>query len=140
MAKGLLARTIVKRKQQFYPTFPTDGSGNVILNAANITINENGRSALAPDGVTINDTGNNWALDNNNNDGDDEVNTNIDTSHVIGKAVASQGTLTFYNANNAPINERSGFNSGSDVSRYTVDLDSLAPQNGGTFTFQRKLN
>ena len=100
-------------------TEPQSGVGNVILDAANIVITENGTSG-----------NNNWALDN-------DANTVIDTSNVTGSAGDTQsGTITF-----TPGGDQSGTTAATDVTEYVDSVPGvLAPQNSGEFTFQRQLN
>lgn len=98
------------------------GTGNVILQAQNVVITEQGDlSTNAGDGK------NNWAKDN---DGDGI----IDTSNVIGTATAITTTFT-------PNGDISGATPATDVTKYVNSpTTSIAPQTSGTFTFQRKLN
>ena len=115
------------------------GQGNRTLSAENFTIVEDGTTY---DPVN-NSSGNNWALDNDNTDGDDDVTTGIDSSHEIGSAVdSSGGIVVFFNGNPAnPGTERSGTTAATDVTRYEVRLQSpLGPQESGTFTFRRQVN
>ena len=98
------------------------GTGNVILQAQNVVITEQGDlSTAAGDGK------NNWAKDNDN----DGI---IDTSNVIGTATAITTTFT-------PNGDISGATPATDVTKYVNSpTTSIAPQTSGTFTFQRKLN
>ena len=100
-------------------TEPQSGVGNVILDAANIVITENGTSG-----------NNNWALDN-------DANTVIDTSNVPGSAGDTQsGTITF-----TPSGDQNGTTAATDVTEYVDTIPGvLAPQDAGEFTFQRQLN
>jgi len=100
-------------------TEPASGVGNVILEAADIVITENGTSGS-----------NNWALDNDGN-------TVIDTSNVPGSATDSQsGTITF-----TPSGDQSGSTAATDVTQYVDTVPGiLAPQTSGEFTFRRQLN
>ena len=100
-------------------TEPQSGVGNVILDAADIVIIENGTSGS-----------NNWALDN-------DANTVIDTSNVAGSAGDTQsGTITF-----TPGGDQSGTTAATDVTEYLDTVPGvLAPQESGEFTFQRRLN
>jgi len=98
------------------------GTGNVILNAQNVVITEDGTLSTVPG-----DGKNNWAKDN---DGDGI----IDTSNVIGTATAITTTFT-------PNGDISGATPATDVTKYVNSpTTSIAPQTSGTFTFQRKLN
>jgi hypothetical protein len=101
------------------------GTDNVILQAQNVVITEQGDLS-----TTAGDGKNNWAKDN---DGDGI----IDTSNVIGTATAITTTFT-------PNGDISGATPATDVTKYvnspTSPTTSIAPQTSGTFTFQRKLN
>lgn len=103
------------------------GSGNVILNANNVVITENGTVG----GVG----GNNWALDNDNSDGDGNNTTGIDTSNVQGTASAAQGTITFN-----PGGDRSGPSHATDVTIYINNTGVVGPQTTGEFRFRRRIN
>ncbi len=100
-------------------TEPQAGVDNVILEAANIVITEDGTSG-----------NNNWALDN-------DANTVIDTSNVTGSAGDTQsGTITF-----SPSGDQNGTTAATDVTEYVDTIAGpLAPQNSGEFSFQRQLN
>jgi len=98
------------------------GTDNVILQAQNVVITEDGTLSTVPG-----DGKNNWAKDN---DGDGI----IDTSNVIGTATAITTTFT-------PNGDISGATPATDVTKYVNSpTTSIAPQTSGTFTFQRKLN
>jgi len=98
------------------------GTGNVILNAQNVVITEDGTLSTVPG-----DGKNNWAKDNDS----DGI---IDTSNVIGTATAITTTFT-------PNGDISGATPATDVTKYVNSpTTSIAPQTSGTFTFQRKLN
>jgi hypothetical protein len=108
------------------------GTGNVVLNAANVTITENG---------TIGSGGNNWALDNAAPAGV------IDTSNVPNSAAdaTSGAVITFFsgagpNPTTAATTATSGTTPTTDVTKYVDTVGSIAPGVSGTFTFQRKLN
>jgi hypothetical protein len=99
------------------------GTGNKILEAANVNIVEDGTTG-----------GNNWALDNNSN-------SEIDTSHV--SANAGSETIDYYN--NIPPTlgtAQSGTTPATNVTKYVVKVTSgnVAPQTTTTFTFQRKIS
>ncbi|MBE9201186.1 MULTISPECIES: hypothetical protein [unclassified Nodularia (in: cyanobacteria)] len=103
------------------------GTGNVILTAGSVVIVE--------DGVTA---PNNWALDNDGN-------TEIDTSNVVGSAQASSGigTINFFNGNpatNPVTTTTTGTTVNTDVTRYTNNVGTVVPNADGTFTFQRRVN
>jgi hypothetical protein len=95
------------------------GAGNATLNAINVAITEDG--TILP---------NNWARDN-------DINGAIDTSHVIGSATASLGTITY-----SPSGDQSGLTAAQDVTRYVVNLTGVSVQPGasGSFTFRRRIN
>jgi hypothetical protein len=98
------------------------GTSNVILQAQNVVITEDGTLSTVPG-----DGKNNWAKDNDN----DGI---IDTSNVIGTATATTTTFT-------PNGDISGATPATDVTKYVNSpTTSIAPQTSGTFTFQRKLN
>ncbi|MDB9376861.1 hypothetical protein PN460_03165, partial [Nodularia sphaerocarpa CS-585A2] len=107
---------------------PQAGTGNVILTAGSVVIVEDGTAG-----------GNNWALDN---DGNGE----IDTSNVVGSAQGS-GTINFFSGNPATTSASDQTNAentpatvDNDVTRYTNEVETVAPNTTGTFTFQRKVN
>lgn len=109
------------------------GTGNVVLNAANVTITENGTIG----GIG----GNNWALDNAAPAGV------IDTSNVPNSATdaTSGAVITFFsgagpNPSTAATTTTSGTTPTTDVTKYVDTVGTIAPGVGGTFTFQRKLN
>lgn len=105
---------------------PQSGTGNVILNAAQITITEDGVSGT-----------NNWARDN-------DTNGVIDTSNVVGSAQDSgPSTITFFSGNPAiaPTSDQSGFTVNTDVTKYVNQVPGpVAPQQSRTFIFQRRVN
>ncbi|MEH1818942.1 MAG: hypothetical protein V7L31_07545 [Nostoc sp.] len=105
---------------------PQAGSGNVILNANKVVITEDGTQ-----------TPNNWALDNDNN-------TQIDTSNIVGSAKDSgASTIQFFNGNpasNLGI-DQTGTTVSTDVAKYINTVTgTIAPGVQRTFTFQRKVN
>jgi hypothetical protein len=115
------------RVTYFNITESNAGTGNIILNAQNIQITEDG---------LVN--GNNWARDN---DGD----TEIDTSHVIGFATDSRGGSVSYFSGNPSTTpaatEQSGTTVNTDITRYLADSPGiLNPQQSGAFTFRRQVN
>lgn len=115
------------------------GPGNRTLSAENFTIVEDGTTYDAVN----NPSGNNWALDNDNSDGDNDLTTAIDSSHVVGSAVDSRGGIVVFFNGNPPSSgaERSGTTASTDVTRYEVRLQRpLAPEESGTFTFRRQVN
>jgi hypothetical protein len=112
---------------------PQAGTGNVILNVDKLVITE--------DGTTKDDTPsgtNNWALDNDGN-------SQIDTSNVIGSAKDSgTATIQFFSGNN-PANTAASDITGNtvttDVTKYVDTVTGqVAPGVQRTFTFQRKVN
>ncbi|MEH2432996.1 MAG: hypothetical protein V7K25_01845 [Nostoc sp.] len=102
------------------------GTGNVILNANKVVITEDGTQ-----------TPNNWALDNDNN-------TQIDTSNIVGSAKDSgASTIEFFTGNPAsnPGVDQTGTTVNSDVTKYVnTPTGQIAPGVLRTFTFQRKVN
>ncbi|MEA5567031.1 hypothetical protein [Anabaena sp. UHCC 0399] len=104
---------------------PQSGNGNIILNASNVVINENG--VVSP---------NNWALDNDSNG-------QIDTSNIIGSATDPNGNIQFFNGNPATTSgsDQTGTTLTTDVTRYVNTVTGqVAPGQLRTFTFRRKVN
>jgi hypothetical protein len=115
------------------------GQGNRTLSASNFVIVEDGTTF---DRIN-NPSGNNWALDNDNLDGDDDPTTGIDSSHIVGSAIDSLGgTIVFFNgASPTQGSERSGNTTDTDVTRYEMRSQRpLAPQETGNFIFRRRVN
>lgn len=108
---------------------PQVGTGNVILNADKIVITE--------DGTVGGSGGNNWALDNDNN-------SQIDTSNIVGSAKDSgTSTIQFFNGKPATNsgNDQTGTTLNTDVTKYVDTVTGqVAPSIQRTFTFQRKVN
>ncbi|MEH2278461.1 MAG: hypothetical protein V7K40_27700 [Nostoc sp.] len=104
------------------------GTGNVILNANKVVITEDG---------TVGAAGNNWALDNDNN-------TQIDTSNIVGSAKDSgASTIQFFNGNPASNSgiDQTGTTVNTDITKYVdTATGQVAPGVQRTFTFQRKVN
>ncbi|MBF2017575.1 MAG: hypothetical protein IGS23_20695 [Rivularia sp. T60_A2020_040] len=100
---------------------PQSGTDNVILNASDIKITEDG----------TNDTlGNNWAKDNDNNG-------EIDTSNITGSAKDSGNA----NIQFTPNGDQTGTTPTTDVTKYVVTVSKdVAPQEMRTFIFQRRIN
>lgn len=102
------------------------GTGNIILNAANVVISEDGTTG-----------GNNWALDN-------DANGQIDTSNVISSAADSgAATITFFSGNPATTSagDQTGTTVTTDVTKYVDAVTgTVAPGQSRTFGFQRKVN
>jgi hypothetical protein len=108
------------------------GTGNILLNANNVKVVEDGTlSAAAGDGK------NNWALDN---DGDGK----IDTSNIVGSAKDSAAsTITFFSGKPATTGsaDQTGTTVSTDVSKYVNTVTGIVvPGENRTFTFQRKMN
>ena len=105
---------------------PQAGTGNIILNASNVVITEDGTQ-----------NPNNWALDNDNNGV-------IDTSNITGTAQDSgSGNITFFNGNPATntASDQTGTTVTTDVTKYVDTVPGqVAPGQSQTFTFQRKVN
>lgn len=105
---------------------PQAGTGNIILNASNVVITEDGTQ-----------TPNNWALDNDNNGV-------IDTSNISGTAQDSaSGNITFFNGNPATTSaiDQTGTTVTTDVTKYVDTVPGqVAPGASQTFKFQRKMN
>ena len=106
---------------------PASGTNNVILNAENVVVTEDGTGA----------NGNNWALDN---DGD----TVLDTSNIVGSATDSRGgSIDFYSGSTGttPSIDQSGTTPDSDVTKYIDTVPGLvAPGESDYLTFQRLVN
>lgn len=101
-----------------------NGSNNVILNAENVAISEDGT------GTTV--TSNNWAID-----GTEDNDTIIDTLHVPNQAVDSNGgTITYFSG---ATGSTSSTNTDKEVTKYIDTISTVAPGDNGTFTFQRKV-
>jgi hypothetical protein len=102
------------------------GTGNIILDADNVVIEEDG---------TLGD--NNWAKDN---DGDNI----IDTSNVVGSAQDSgNANILFFSGDPATTTaqDQTGTDANTDVSKYVDEVTGIVePGMSGNFTFQRKVN
>lgn len=102
---------------------PQAGSNtNVILPASNVQIVENGIA-----------NGNNWALDNDGN-------SVIDTSNVVGSATGT-GTIEYFNGD--PVTsgtDITGTTAATDVTQYINTVPSVQPTVNGTFIFRRTVN
>uniref|UniRef100_UPI003013765D DUF7925 domain-containing protein n=1 Tax=Hassallia byssoidea TaxID=482630 RepID=UPI003013765D len=95
-----------------------DGNGNVLLNAKNVEITEDGTGGT-----------NNWAKDN---DGD----KNLDTTHVSGQAIDTKGSIEYYVGATATTVDPEV----PGVTKYVDKVtDQVKPGDEGTFTFQRKV-
>ncbi|MEC4813535.1 MAG: hypothetical protein SAK29_09735 [Scytonema sp. PMC 1069.18] len=108
---------------------PQSGTGNIILNASNVVITEDGTLSTASG-----DGKNNWALDNDGNGV-------IDTSNIVGSAKDSgTATITFFSGQPATnsVGDQTGTTVNTDVTKYidTVN-ETVAPGQERTFTFQR---
>ncbi|BAW97864.1 hypothetical protein NIES970_28270 (plasmid) [[Synechococcus] sp. NIES-970] len=110
---------------------PSGGSGNTLLPANNVVVEDSGISGTAGD----TGTGNNWALDNG-------INGVIDTSHAgVGTAIASAGAIQFFNGNPAVLGiQQTGTTASTDVTQYINNVGTVNPGGTGTFTFQRRIN
>ena len=107
------------------------GSGNVILNAGNVVITEDGT------GSSAGSTSNNW--------GKVAPSGVIFTSHVVTRAIDSgtSSVITFFadSAGTTSVTEQTGTNQLTDITKYVNTLAvPVAPQETRTFSFQRKLN
>lgn len=103
------------------------GAGNSVLNAANLTIVEDGTTAVST-----------WGQDQDNNGV-------IDTSNVAGSATNSNpnATIKFFNGTNGLTisSDLSGTTPTTDVTKYVDTVTTVvAPGSTGSFSFQRKLN
>jgi hypothetical protein len=108
------------------------GTGNILLNANNVKVVEDGTLSVLPT-----DGKNNWALDN---DGDGK----IDTSNIVGSARDSgASTITFFSGKPATTGspDQTGITVGTDVTKYVNTVTGIVvPGESRTFTFQRKMN
>ncbi|MBD1854939.1 MULTISPECIES: hypothetical protein [Leptolyngbya] len=108
---------------------PQSGTGNIILEAEQVVIDENGVSGA-------NNT-NNWARDNDGNG-------IIDTSNIVGSAADSgASTVNFFSGNPATTGavDQTGTTATTDVTRYVNTVTGIvAPQQSRTFTFRRRVN
>ncbi|MCC5640183.1 hypothetical protein LC593_31000 [Nostoc sp. CHAB 5844] len=124
-APGNIIEYVIQYKNISEPP-PASGNNNVILNAGNVVITEDG--TVSP---------NNWAKDNL------PTNSVIDTSHVAGSAQGT-GTVQFFSGDPATTpatNATSGTTAATDVTKYVDTLNNpVAPGATGTFSFQRKVN
>ncbi|MBD2457856.1 hypothetical protein H6G80_27795 [Nostoc sp. FACHB-87] len=123
-APGNIVEYVIQYRNISEPQ-PANGNNNVILNASNVVITEDG--TLAP---------NNWAVDNA------PTNNVIDTSHVLG-SVQAAGTIQFFGGTlaNTVGSEQSGTTAATDITKYVNTLSApVTPGQTGTFIFQRKVN
>ncbi len=116
------------------------GRGSITLDASNIIITEDGTTYDA----TSNPSGNSWALDNDNRDGDGNPTTGIDTSNVPGSAADSRGgAIAFFSGRPATVqsSDKSGATVDSDVTKYLNTVrGTLGAGESGAFTFRRRVN
>ena len=108
---------------------PVSGTNNVVLQADNVVITENGTIG----GVN----GNNWGLDTDNN-------SVLDTSNIVNSATDSLGGGIQYFSGptgaTADI-DQSGTTAANDVTRYVDTVgQTISPGASGTFRFQRRVN
>ena len=112
---------------------PSAGSGNVVLEADNLTIVDDGTGTDSGNGITSN----NWAIDNDSNGV-------IDTSNIINSADDTLGGgISFFSGSsgNDVATDQSGSTQNSDVTKYIDTVPgAVAPQETGEFTFQRRVN
>ncbi|MEB3291957.1 MAG: hypothetical protein VKJ24_02235 [Synechococcales bacterium] len=108
---------------------PGSGSNNVVLNAVDFKLTEDG---------TVN--GNNWAKDQ-------DTNGQIDTSHVPNTAASSgtaAGTITYFSgdpATTAATDTTTGTTAATDTTKYVNSVTNpIQPGQSGIFTFRRKVN
>jgi hypothetical protein len=105
---------------------PQAGTGNVILNANNLVITEDGTLSR-----------NNWALDN-------DKNGILDTSNIVGSAKDSGlATITFFSGNPATTStsDQTGVTVTTDVTKYIDSVTGqVVPGQSRTFSFQRQVN
>lgn len=138
-------------------------TGNVLLTASDLEIFEDGTLGFCEaDGTGANPSGlNNWAIDNQDEDGDGFYTTGIDTSHVMssvdvvsGLDTGSSGNVRFFNGvidctdpdsfdyNAATdIPETSGTSTSNDVTRYLFEINGdIEPGETGDVEFRRRVN
>ena len=144
--------------------------GNVLLTASDLAILEDGTELACPnvnlitDPVTGDVTGgpNNWAVDNDNGDGDNNFGTDLDTRHVPSSVdltnldAGSTGTVVFYNGGEVcdgngdpafnpdtatPSTELSGTTYNTDSTKYVFDIEGdIEPLETGYVEFERRIN
>jgi hypothetical protein len=103
------------------------GSGNSILNAANLTIVEDGTTSVST-----------WGQDKDNNGV-------IDTSNIVNSAVNSDpnATIQYYNGTTglSISSDLNGQTPATDVTKYIDTVSTVvAPGTTGSFSFKRQLN
>lgn len=96
------------------------GNGSVLLNAKNLNIFE--------DGIESGTNTNNWAL---------TTSGAANTTHVLNQAIATSGTVSFYNAAISTTTPGTGVPEAVTNTGYVNFVGTVAPNTPGTFTFQR---
>ncbi|MEL7509108.1 MAG: hypothetical protein AAFN42_17385 [Cyanobacteria bacterium J06554_1] len=144
--------------------------GNVLLTASDLAILEDGTELACPnvnlitDPVTGDVTGgpNNWAVDNDNGDGDNNFGTDLDTRHVPSSVdmtnldAGSTGSVVFYSGGEVcdgngdpafnpdtatPSTEISGTTYNTDSTKYVFSIDGdIEPLETGYVEFERRIN
>jgi len=102
------------------------GSGDIILNASNVVITE--------DGIFTANNSNNWAVDKNGVS---------NTSNIPATAKDSAGNVTFFSGNPATTasGDQTGTTPTTDVTKYVDTVTgNVAPGQTNTFGFRRKVN
>ncbi len=119
--KGAKGRFIEYRITYKNISIAPTGTGNLTLDAKNVTITEDGTAGS-----------NSWAKDTDNNGV-------IDTSHSIGSVSVTYGgpsSVIYF-----PSGEQSGTTAATDVTKYVHQPGVIIqPQTSGTFIFRRKIN
>ncbi|MEM6351793.1 MAG: hypothetical protein AAF766_13625 [Cyanobacteria bacterium P01_D01_bin.14] len=145
---------------------------NRLLTASDLALIEDGTElacANAPSLITTNPDGsiatspNNWAMDNDDVDGDGDAGTGLDTRHVLSSVnlanldPGSTASITFYSggpecdpasglpafepATATPTPEQAGTSYGTDSTKYVFDITGdINPQETGFVEFERRVN
>ncbi|MEM7793676.1 MAG: hypothetical protein AAF579_04380 [Cyanobacteria bacterium P01_C01_bin.118] len=134
--------------------------GNVLLTASDLAIIEDGTERACNYAVLT--TSNNWALDNDNGDGDGTLSTDLDTRHVPGSVdmanldAGSTGSVLFFSGSEVcdgsnlpdfnpdvatPTTELSGTTHNTDTTKYVFAIDGdIEPLESGYVEFERRIN
>ncbi|MEO1400328.1 MAG: hypothetical protein AAFV72_03630 [Cyanobacteria bacterium J06635_1] len=136
--------------------------GNVLLTASDLAILEDGTERACDYSVLT--TANNWALDNDNGDGDTDFGTDLDTRHVPSSVnlsnldAGSTASVSFFSggpdcvgpvpstpdfdpALATPGTEQSGTTYGTDSTKYVFDVTGdIEPLESGFIEFERRVN
>lgn len=143
--------------------------GNRLLTASDLAIIEDGTELACANETLITDGNgnviggpNNWAVDNDNGDGDTDFGTDLDTRHVLSSVdltnldSGSTGSVLFYSGGPecdgngkaafnpdiiTPATELSGTTYNTDTTKYVFDIDGdILPLESGYVEFERRIN